>query len=263
MTLSLVKTGRLWYTVAMKVLLSFLKPLTLCLLPLLSLCLISCTPQRVVADDALAVREEDGEDTLTILFPVYSYGRLVDDMSFVHVCESEHAIAYVSAHAVDDARMQELLDTFEETIYPALPVPFILETNKLNILLSCMEGNVYGYMPSEGQTGEHGPVVYLNALFPDDLVYTLAHEYQHLCAFDACRIGETSLSEETDELLSDMFTESLFHGLGRERGILSKERSMIAQKRIDDWGRDALSHAYELLRAGYAEKDLLLALENH
>ncbi len=262
MTPSLVKKGRLWYNLAMKVLLFVHKPLTLGLLLLISTCLLCCTQQVDETNDVIAVQEEEGEGEQAILFPEYSLNGSVREASFVRVCDSEHAVAYVSAHAIEDGRVRELLKAFEETIHPALAVPSVLETGKLNILFSCMEGNVYGYMPSEGQAGEQGPVVYLNALYPDDLEYALAHEYQHLCAYDACKTGKTHISEETDELLSDVFTESLFPGWGLDRGIISKERSKIAQERLDDWGRDALLHAYDLLRAGYTEKDLLLTLEN-
>ena len=192
---------------------------------------------------------------------MYSPIAAVSETTFVQVYTSEHATAYVSAHAVDAHIAQAMLDVFEEMIYPALPEPDVLEGKKLNILICYMEGSVYGYMPSELQSGEQGPLVFLNALYTDDLAYALAHEYQHFCAFDACAAGHTVISEETDELLSDMFTELLFPGRGRERGILSEDRTLAAQERIEGWGKDALPYAYDLLRAGYAEKELLLTLE--
>ena len=261
MTLALVKRERLWYTVAMKVLLSFSKRMLLGMFLLPVLCLLCCTPMEKEAVSDRPGLEEEGEEIPSILLPVYSPIGAVSETTFVQVCTSEYATAYVSAHAVDAHMAQAMLDVFEEMIYPALPEPDVLEGKKLNILICYMEGSVYGYMPSELQSGEQGPLVFLNALYTDDLAYALAHEYQHFCAFDACAAGHTVISEETDELLSDMFTELLFPGRGRERGILSEDRTLAAQERIEGWGKDALPHAYDLLRAGYAEKELLLTLE--
>ena len=261
MTLALVKRERLWYTVAMKVLLSFSKRMLLGMFLLPVLCLLCCTPMEKEAVSDRPGLGEEGEEIPSIILPVYSPIGAVNETTFVQVCTSEHATAYVSAHAVDAHIAQAMLDVFEEMIYPALPEPDVLEGKKLNILICYMEGSVYGYMPSELQSGEQGPLVFLNALYTDDLAYALAHEYQHFCAFDACAAGHTVISEETDELLSDMFTELLFPGRGRERGILSEDRTLAAQERIEGWGKDALPHAYDLLRAGYAENELLLTLE--
>ena len=262
MTLALVKQERLWYTDAMKVLLSFSKRMLFGMLLLPLLCLLCCIPQDDAKNDENDVQTEKGEEAHPIIFPVYSSAGMVSEASFFQACSSEHAMVYVSAHAVKAESAQELLEAFEETIFPAMSEPTILEDKRLSILISFMEGNVYGYMPSELQEGEQGPVVYLNALFVDDLSYALAHEYQHLCAYDACKAGDTVISEETDELLSDMFTELLFPCYGQEHGILSEERTLAAQERIEAWGEDALSHAYDLMRAGYSEKELLSTLEN-
>lgn len=262
MTLALVKQERLWYTVAMKVLLSFSKRILLGLLLLPLLCLLCCIPQEDAINDENDVRTEEGEKAQSIIFPVYSSAGVISEATFVPVCSSKRAIVYVSAHAVKAESAQDLQEAFEKTIFPAMSEPTILEDKRLSILISFMEGNVYGYMPSELQDLEQGPVVYLNALFMDDLSYALAHEYQHLCAYDASKAGDTMISEETDELFSDMFTELLFPCYGQEHGILSEERTLAAQERIEAWGEDALSHAYDLMRAGYSEKELLSTLEN-
>ena len=204
--------------------------------------------------------DEGSEETQALTIPMYSMSGEVRDEVFVPIAASEHASAWVSAHAIDESTAEALLETFETTILPALPVPTAMGENKLAILISYMEGNVYGYTPYELQA--QAPTVCLNALYPEDLAYALAHEYQHLCVYEACHAGGTAMGEKADESLSDMFCERLFPGRGRERGILSEERALAAQEHLATWGQDVLPHVYDLLRAGYSQTEIWSILEN-
>ena len=223
--------------------------------------LLSCVPHKEMIEEApAAMYDEDSSDegaSSGVLFTLYTVGGEPVEELFYEICESQHAIAYVSAHAVGKAAAKELLDRFEERIYPALPMG---AEHRILVLLTYMEGQIYGYTSVSGP--EQGPTVCLNALYPDDLSYTLAHEYQHLCARAACEDGKTTLSEETDELLSDVFCETLFPYQGKERGILTEQRAEITIKSVMTWGEDAVSYAHQLLREGYTEEMMLVMMEN-
>ena len=252
-----MKDLRLWYTTAMKALLFFKKRLIPGLLCSILAILVCCSPSvhkasRITAENTVYDRE-DMEAHSAVSFSLLSG----EDESFVQVYESDHALAFVSAHAVDEERIQDLICFFEESVFPRLSVPTVMELKKLRVLFNYMDGTVYGYM----QATEQGPIICLNALYADDFRYTLAHEYQHLCAYDACLRGSTSLTEETDELFSDIFCEMLFPGQGTERGILTAGQADLAQSNLKDWGEEALTHAYTLLREGYSEEEVLLILE--
>lgn len=271
MFLSLVKRERLWYTVAMKAFLFDIKPLCFCLLTILlasALCCVPIAAEEWEAPDAQSELEADEEYTSScVVFTIDSIDPSTDtdsrgkgEVVLETVCESEHAVVFVSAHAIDETAAKDLLRSFEEQMLPMLPLPEFAREERISIALTYMDGRTYGYtLCSEEQQGQ---VIFLNALYPEDLAYTLAHEYQHLCAYLACKAGKTALSEETDELLSDVFCELLFPGYGRERGILSEQRSLAAQERIKAWGTDAVSHVHALLREGYTEEKILLAMED-
>ena len=214
--------------------------------------LLCCAPAG--AEEA----EEDAPSGMA--FTVYSAQGEPRTELFYEVCASAHATACVSAHAVDEATARELLDGFEQNVCPKLAAPSAMGERKLMVLLTCMEGQVYGYTPFPQP--RQGPMICLNALYPEALPYALAHEYQHLCAYDACGAGGTALSEETDELLSDVFCEELFPDWGLEHGVLSEERARIAREALGRWGADAVAHAHDLLREGYRAEELLLAMEN-
>ena len=236
----LVKRERLWYTMTMKALL----PLTVLLMTLVCLC--GCQFSSAQAE----LPEEDMP--VGIAFTLPSSDGKIQEQTFIDVCSSEHAVAYVQAHAVSDDTAGDLLDAFEGTIYPALP----LDEGKASILILYMDGLTYGYTPLP--VTDQSPMICLNALYPEELAYTLAHEYQHLCAWYACEAGGTALSEGTDELLSDIFCELLYS----EHGVLSMERAVAARERIDAWGTDALPYVYDYIRAGYGEEEWLNAMEN-
>ena len=258
---SLVKRERLWYTMTMKALLSAIKQLFLGLMILTVVCMPGCAPNDEDVLDQTEETELAEEDAPSgVMFTLLSANGEVCSEQFFAICASEHAVAYVQAHAVSEDAAQELLICFEARIFPQLPAPLSMEKTKLNVLLSYMEGSTYGYMPFP--LPDQGPVICLNTLYPDDLAYALAHEYQHLCAYDACTAGETVLSGEMDELLSDMFCELLFPDMGAANGILSEDRASTAREKIGVWGNDALPHVYDLLREGYAEEELLSIMEN-
>lgn len=262
MTISLVKQERLWYTAARKALLSFTKRALLWLLLVSLVCCIGCTmPEDQAETDMVAQSGDDEEETdgpMAVTFSLPSSSGEMAEETFLQVCVSKHAVAYVSAHGIDDSRARDLLGTYEDIIYPRLPLPIGAGDEQISILISYLEGKVYGYM----RDAEQGPVIVLNALYADDLEYVLAHEYQHLCAYEAGKAGGAMLSEETDEWLSDMFCERLYPEYGAAHGILSKERSAAAQERLERWGEDGLLHVYDLLRAGYAEEEILSAVED-
>lgn len=226
---------------------------------LLTFCLQGCAPLDAPPLDAEDAAEAEEDSSSGVEFPLYSIDGEAQRGLFYAVCESEHAVAYVSAHAISKEAAQRLLDCFEETIRPGLTYPSSSEGTKLAVLLTHMAGETYGYTPFP--IPEQGPVVCLNALYAKDLAYILAHEYQHLCAHEACAAGGTFLSEETDELLSDMFCELLFPSLAQSHALLSEERGQAARERIDEWGEDALMHVYAFLREGYSEEKMLLAME--
>lgn len=220
-------------------------------------CVWSDPNESAREEDVSSETEEEGSPVGTV-FTIYSVDGEPREELFCRSCESDHGIVYVSAHAVDDARAQTLLHCFETTIFPALSVPNLLAKDKLIILIGYLEGHTYGYTPIPMQ--ERLPLICLNALYADDLEYALAHEYQHLCAAAACEAGRTTLSEETDELLSDMFCETLFSGYGRKSGILRAERADAAREAIKVWGDDALLYVYDLLREGYPEEEIVLTM---
>ncbi len=193
-------------------------------------------------------------------FTIYSAEGEARTEYFHEACASEHAVAYVQADAISEDEAQALLSFFEAEVRSKLPAPTSFADNKLSVLFSCMGGQMYGYTPLP--IADQGPIVCLNALYPEHLGYALAHEYQHLCAYDACVTGGTMLSEETDELLSDIFCELLFPDQGSEGEILFEERAIAAQSKIADWGSDALLNVYSLLREGYSEEGMLSAMEN-
>ena len=209
-------------------------------------CLPGCKPPTT----GVELQEEDTSVGVTFTLPAADGS--MQEQTFCEVCSSEHAVAYIQAHSVSDEDARDLLNVFETAIYPALP----WETERLSVLILYMDGQTYGHTPFP--VTEQGPIVCLNALYPEHLAYALAHEYQHLCAFRACVAGGTSLSEETDELLSDIFCELLFP----ERSVLSETRTVAARERIEAWGNDALPHAYDRIRAGYSEEEWLKAMEN-
>lgn len=240
MLFSLVKRERLWYTMTMKALLSA----TVMFLSL------ACLPGCRTVPTKLDPPEEDAP--AGVLFSLLTQEGEVEEQTFYEVCDSEHAAAFVQAHAVSEEIVWGLLDVFETTIYPSLP----LETEKIFVLLLYMDGQTYGYTPLP--VTDQGLIVCLNALYPDDLGYALAHEYQHLYAYYACEAGRTTLSEETDELLSDIFCELLFP----DHGILPEARMLAAREKIDAWSGNALPHVYDLMRAGYGEDEWLNAMEN-
>ncbi len=205
--------------------------------------------------------EASGEGASSeVAFTLYAADRTAYTELFYAASESAHAIAYVSAHAISGEAAQALLDGFEETVYPALPLQTAQAPQRVQILISHMEGQIRGYtlFPELQQS----PAICLNALYPEDLSYALAHEYQHLCAYEACQTGGTTLSEETDELLSDMFCEQLYPHQGQERSILSEQRANRALDRIEVWGPDAVLHVHDLLREGYTEEEIMSTLEN-
>ena len=262
MLFSLVKRERSWYTDAMKALLSATKQLFSGMLILFTALMLCCTPADAPVQERTeeaALTEEDDAPS-GVLFAIYSADGEKEEQMYYAVCETDHAVAYAQAHAVSEIAARDLLDRFERDIFPQLPVPSSLAERKLSILLRCMEGSIYGFTPFP--ISEQGPVVCLNALYPEDLSYSMAHEYQHLCAYDACMAGNTVLSEGTDELLSDMFCQLVFPDHGFERSILSEARTRDAQNRIEAWGSDALSHVYDLLWTGYSEEEMLSAMEN-
>lgn len=245
----------------MKALLSAIKQLFLGLMILTVACMSGCEPSDGDVLDQPEETELAEEDAASgVMFTLVSANGEVCSEQFFAVCASEHAVAYVQAHAVSEDTAQALLECFETRIVPQLSAPLSIAETKLNVLLSYMEGSVYGYTPFP--VLEQGPVICLNALYPDDLAYVLAHEYQHLCSHDACAAGHTALSENMDELLSDMFCELLFPDMGAANGILSENRASTAREKIGVWGSDALSHVYDLLREGYAEEELLSIMEN-
>ena len=271
MFLSLVKRERLWYTVAMKAFLFAMKPLCFCLLTILlasALCCVPIAAEEWEAPDAQSELEADEENTSScVVFTIDSIDPSTDADSqgigqvvLETVSESEHAVVYVSAHAIDETAAKDLLRSFEDKILPMLPMPETAGEERISIALTYMDGRTYGYTLCSEEKQEQ--IIFLNPLYPDDLAYILAHEYQHLCAYRACKAGGTALSEETDELLSDVFCERLFPGYGRERGILTEQRSRTVQERIANWGTDAVSYAHELLRKGYTEEEILSAMEN-
>ena len=223
--------------------------------------LLSCVSfEDKLQDISGPIDDLDGfeeEASSGMLFTLYSSDGKPREELFDEACVSQHAIAYVSAHAVSEAKAKELLERFEEQIYPVLPME---EGQRIMILLTHMDGQTYGYAPFPEP--EQGPAVCLNSLYSEDLVYALAHEYQHLRVHAACIGGGTTLSKKTDELLSDAFCETLFPGQGRERGILSEQRSETVRKRMSAWKNDAVSYAHQLLREGYSEEEVLLMMEN-
>ena len=258
---TLVKQGRLWYTVAMKALLSFSKKLAVWLLLIPLSWLLCCAPPAAEPETTYIdsdVADEGEADGDALVISIHSSSGEDWQETFVPICESSHAVVYVSAHAIEKARSERLSDAFERRIYPMLSAMDDRAETPLMILLTFLEGRVYGYM----EETDHGPMICLNALYHEDLEYALAHEYQHLCAYSACKDGQTTISEDLDELLSDMFCELLFPDQGRERNILSEKRAVVAQEKISNWGRDGLPHVYELLRAGYTEEEVLSAMEN-
>lgn len=260
--LSLVKQERLWYTAARKALLSFTKRAMLCLLAVFVCCNIGCAPpedrtERDFAEES-GFDEDETDGSMTVTFSMPSSSGEMREETFVQVGASKHAVAYVSAHGAEDGRVHELLEAYEETIFPALPLQIGTDEEQLTILITYLEGKVYGYM----REAEQGPVIVLNALYADDFEYVLAHEHQHLCAYEAGKAEGTMLSAETDELLSDMFCERLYPGYGTAQGILSEERAAAARERLEHWGEDGLLHVYDLLRAGYAEEGILSAVED-
>ena len=206
--------------------------------------------------------EAEADEAASITVPMHSSSRETFDATFVRVYESKHAVAYVSAHAINGEQACELSEFFDTSIFPMLPVPAAVKEKKLNILIGYMEGNVYGYMPYDLQETDYAPVLCLNALYPEDLPYALAHEYQHLCAYDACKEGGLILAAETDELLSEIFCELLFPGYGQERGISSETRAMAAREKIVLWGEDCLPYVYPLLRKGYTGEEMLTIMDN-
>ena len=257
---TLVKRERLWYTVAMKALFFFSKRFIVCLLLTSLAWLVCCAPPAPETETAQIddhVTDEDEADENVLVVPLHSSSGETWEETFVLVCESRHAAVYVSAHAIGEERAVRLTEVFEDGIYPVLPGTEGSE-KPLCILVTFLEGKIYGYLQETAQ----GPVVCLNALYPEDLEYALAHEYQHFYAYAACKAGQTTISEETDELCSDVFCELLFPGQGRERGILSEKRASMAKERIESWGMEGLLHVYDLLREGYAEEELLSAMEN-
>ena len=270
MFLSLVKRERLWYTVAMKAFLFAIKPLCFCLLTILLASALCCAPiaaEEREAPDAQSELEADEEDTSScVVFTIDSIdpstvdSQGVGEVVLETISESEHAVVYVSAHAIDETAAKDLLCSFEDKILPMLPMPETAGEERISIALTFMDRQTYGYTLCSEKKQEQ--IICLNPLYLDDLAYILAHEYQHLCAYRACKAGGTALSEETDELLSDVFCERLFPGYGRERGILTEQRSRTVQERIANWGTDAVSYAHELLREGYTEEEILSAMEN-
>ena len=231
----------------------------LCTLFLLAVC---CTPPPIPKGDDDAVSEmadePEGDESDGEVFTLYSAEGEPHSQLFYTLAESDHGVVYVSAHSVSESVAGELLECFETKIFPAMPSEPACRS-KVFILLSFMEGHVYGY--TEFPVPERGPVVCLNALYPETLCYALAHEYQHLNAYEACLAGETALSEETDELLSDIFCELLFPDMGLKRGIISEDRSSLAKEKVSSWGADALERVYLLLKDGYSEEDLLSVME--
>ncbi len=221
--------------------------------------LLSCTSfKEEILDDPDTTYDPNGlEEDVPAgkVFTLFSADGRPREELFYEVCVSEHAIAYVAAHAVSETTAKELLDRFENRIYPKLPLE---EGQKILVLLTHMESQIYGY----SLLSEPGQTVCLNALYPEDLLYVLAHEYQHLCAHAACEAGGTTLSEEMDELLSDLFCETLFPGWGRERGILSEQRSENVYEKMNAWKKDSVSYAHRLLREGYTEEEMKLLMEN-
>lgn len=259
-----MKPKRLWYTDAMKALLFLYRHIVFGLLILMLAASAGCVTADTedMTESMEDMIEEEEEETAGIIVPMYSTDEKEWEEVFYPVCETEHAVAYVSAHALSKEKAEDLLTVFEDVILPRLPLPSDMEEKKLNVFITSMERRVYGYMPPRLQEEEIGPALCLNALYSNDLAYALAHEYQHLCACSAGKAGNTSLSEEMDELLSDMFSELLFPGQGTKRGILSEERTLVVRNRIDTWGEDVFSHVYELLRAGYGSEKIRSDLES-
>ena len=120
---SLVKRERLWYTDAMKALLLHLKRIMFGLMILLAACSLGCAPlQNQLPEDRPEYDgDEECEADTAIIFPMYSAAGDEREETFVCVAASAHAVAYVSAHAIEAGRAQELLDCFENTIWAALP----------------------------------------------------------------------------------------------------------------------------------------------
>jgi len=229
---------------------------------LLVLLLTGCMPS-VMSETNNAVKpavadEPEEDETEGETFTLRSSDNELYSQFFISLDESEHGIVYASAHAANESDARELLDCFETIIYPALPSEQV-NNSKLFILLTYMEGHVYGY--TEFPTPAKGPVVCLNALYPEALCYSLAHEYQHLNAHEACLAGDTSLSEGMDELLSDVFCEMLFPGAGEKLGIIPAERSSATKEKAACWGADALERVYSFLKEGYSEEELLSVME--
>ncbi len=257
---SLVKNQRLWYTVAMKALFFSKKGLLVCQLISVITVWLCCAPvDPLVGESPYPEQDEEAEPSV-VEYTVYSTDGESHAELFTAVWDSEHAIAYVSAHAISETAARELLEGFEERIFPRLPFLPPLNGQKIHVLLTHLMGQTRRY--TLFPVPEQGPTICLNAVYPSVLEYALAHEYQHLCAYYACAAGKTVLSEKTDELLSDIFCELVCPDQETERSILSEQRIRAAREKLNDWGEDALLHVYELLRKGYAEDELLSVMEN-